>query len=355
MRSVIQLSEDVARYARQVMAMHAEAQERGITPHLAENAALKKFEPLQENEAALIALRGDLMRLQTDMFEGGVRVTADQLQERMARMDAQGAFGIASETATSEREGTSQGSEAAEDGNEHLRDLLRARAAIEFSYRPDEQAERKYDRVTLQAVDNMTRQTGAVLVEQLLGDETILRAPDAEAELEARIKALARSLSIGVAERLRDAGGPTGGYYGGWQEGENGERVFDFGQVDVDRWAHKAKWGGAGLNEMRDEQIEPQEQADLLKGYFTGELAMLSYGKEAFRGGGAIDTLRLIARAEGQSEATAAEEYAGLLSSVRRSLNEEYQTQLDQAVGKIALAWDDEQMRYQLESDSAQA
>jgi hypothetical protein len=357
LRSVIQLSEDIARYARQTMAMQVEANERGIDPQLDNNATFKKFAPLQPNENSLINLRGDLLELQTAMYESGIHVTADQLRERMAQMSAQGAFDMGAGpqfTETQSEKPTPADSEALQEDVQHLREILRAKAAIEFAYHPDEEIERKYNGVILQAVDNSLHRVGDVALEQITKDEDLLREPDSEAALDERLKALARSMAAGATERLRDAGGPTGGYYGGWGETSEGERVFEFDKVDAERWAHKAKWGAGGLNVKREEHISPQEQAALLKGYFAGELAMLSFNKENFRGGGAIDTMRLIAHIEGKSDAAVAEEYADLLTDTRASLAHEYQSRLDQAVMKIGLAWNNEHGCYQLETDGEQ-
>ncbi len=69
-------------------AMIAEAKERGINVDLSQNPALKKFEPLNENEVALIHLQADLNTVKIDLLNQGVRMTQEDLDARLKKMSA---------------------------------------------------------------------------------------------------------------------------------------------------------------------------------------------------------------------------------------------------------------------------
>ena len=75
--------------ALQARAMIAEAKERGISVDISQNPVLKKFEPENENEVALIHLQSDLHTIKIDLLNQGVKMTQEDLDARLKKMLSQ--------------------------------------------------------------------------------------------------------------------------------------------------------------------------------------------------------------------------------------------------------------------------
>lgn len=82
---VAKLGDDLKKYAEQAKAMLEIAEERGISVNLEENTALRKFEATGEYEIMLINLRAELISLTTTMFLQGLKVTASELKDHLAK------------------------------------------------------------------------------------------------------------------------------------------------------------------------------------------------------------------------------------------------------------------------------
>ena len=69
------------------MAMIEEAKARGIDVNVENNDVLKKFEGRGENEIQLLNLLSDMRSIGSSLFEQGVRVTPEDMSERLRVME----------------------------------------------------------------------------------------------------------------------------------------------------------------------------------------------------------------------------------------------------------------------------
>jgi hypothetical protein len=84
---VSKIGKDFTQYAIEVEAMLEEAKERGINADLSSNETIKKFEPLGEYELVLVKLRSELLNLKAELFKQGVKMTREDMDERLKKMD----------------------------------------------------------------------------------------------------------------------------------------------------------------------------------------------------------------------------------------------------------------------------
>ena len=87
LKYMAQMGRDLEKYAIQAQAMIEEAKEKGISVDLSENQALKKFAPLGEYEVTLIKLRSEMMGVGSDLFTQGVKMTKEDLDARLKKME----------------------------------------------------------------------------------------------------------------------------------------------------------------------------------------------------------------------------------------------------------------------------
>ena len=86
LKYMAQMGQDFTRYAQQAEAMLAEAEEKGIPVDLSAIEALQKFKPKGEYEVQLVRLRSELMSIGSDLFSQGVKMTQEDLRERLEKM-----------------------------------------------------------------------------------------------------------------------------------------------------------------------------------------------------------------------------------------------------------------------------
>lgn len=210
-------------------------------------------------------------------------------------------------------------------------ELLKEKAFSELQFVPNTE-QMKWSRLEEQDVANidaMIKTVGGKFVEEELSS---VSSSEDLAKAKERLEDLGENLTKGAFARL-DGGdaGPTGGYYGGYDK----EGKLNLEAVDVERWAKKA---------ARKETATPEEQADLLRGFLATEFAQGMTSKVAFRGAGAFETLKLIARIEGKKP----QEVAVGLSDLFKQLREKSEDKkaFDKAVGKVNLLWDEKSGEY---------
>ncbi len=87
LKYMAQMGRDLEKYATAAQAMIEEAEEKGIPVNLSRNQALKKFAPLGEYEVMLINLRSEMMSVGSDLFTQGVRMTKEDLDARLKKME----------------------------------------------------------------------------------------------------------------------------------------------------------------------------------------------------------------------------------------------------------------------------
>ena len=81
---MVKLGNDIAEEARQAEAMLEEAKDRGIDVDISKG--IKKFEPTEEVEVQLINIRSALARLKSEMSAQGVKMTVEDLRNRLDKM-----------------------------------------------------------------------------------------------------------------------------------------------------------------------------------------------------------------------------------------------------------------------------
>lgn len=86
LKYVAQIGQEITKYAERVQAMLAEAEEKGIPVDLSTNETLQKFEPTGEYEVQLVKLRTELLFIGSSLFEQGVKMTQEDLRERLKKM-----------------------------------------------------------------------------------------------------------------------------------------------------------------------------------------------------------------------------------------------------------------------------
>lgn len=210
-------------------------------------------------------------------------------------------------------------------------ELLKKKAISELQFVPNAE-QMKWNCLKEQNVANidaMIKIVGGKFIEEELSS---VSSSEDLVKTKERLEDLNENLTKGVFARL-DGGdaGPTGGYYGGYDK----EHKLNVEAVDVERWAKKA---------AKKETVTLEEQADLLRGFFATELAQGMIDKVPFRGAGAFETLKLIARVEGKKP----QEVAVGLSDLFKQLREKFEDQkaFDKAVGKVNLLWDEKSGEY---------
>ena len=87
LRYAERLASDLSKAARETMAMIEEAKARGIDVNVENNDVLKKFEGRGENEIQLLNLLSDMRSIGSSLFEQGVRVTPEDMSERLRVME----------------------------------------------------------------------------------------------------------------------------------------------------------------------------------------------------------------------------------------------------------------------------
>ncbi len=210
-------------------------------------------------------------------------------------------------------------------------ELLKEKAISELQFAPSAE-QMKWNCLEEQDVANidaMIKIVGGKFIEEELSS---VSSSEDLAKTKERLEDLNENLTKGVFARL-DGGdaGPTGGYYGGYDK----EHKLNVEAVDVERWAKKA---------AKKETVTPEEQADLLRGFFATELAQGMTDKVPFGGAGAFETLKLIARVEGRKPQEVAAGLSGLFKQLREKSKD--QKAFDKAVGKVNLLWDEKSGEY---------
>jgi len=76
-----QLGSDLNNSAEEIKTMLQIAQERGITTDISRRPELRNFEALGEYEKMLVDLRGKLGTLKTELFNQGVRITEEEMDQ----------------------------------------------------------------------------------------------------------------------------------------------------------------------------------------------------------------------------------------------------------------------------------
>jgi len=82
---ISRLGEDITKGATIAEAMLKEAEARGIPVNI--DNQLKKFEATEEIEIQLINIRQRLIELRSSMFTQGVKMTAEDLEARLEKMN----------------------------------------------------------------------------------------------------------------------------------------------------------------------------------------------------------------------------------------------------------------------------
>jgi len=210
-------------------------------------------------------------------------------------------------------------------------ELLKEKAFGELQFTPNAE-QMKWDRLEEQdvvSIDTMIKAVGGKFIEERLSSVT---SGEDLAKAKERLEDIGENMAKGAFARLNGGdAGPTGGYYGGYDK----EHKLNVEAVDVERWAKKA---------ARKETVTPEEQADLLRGFFATELAQGMTDKVAFRGAGAFETLKLIARVEGKKPQEIADSYSDLFKQLREK--SEDKKGFDKAISKVYLLWDEKQGEY---------
>lgn len=81
------MGQDLERNSKTALAMLAEAEERGIPVDLSSNERVQKFAALGEYEKQLIKLKSELGWVSTDILRQGVKMTAEELEARLQKME----------------------------------------------------------------------------------------------------------------------------------------------------------------------------------------------------------------------------------------------------------------------------
>jgi len=209
--------------------------------------------------------------------------------------------------------------------------LLKEKTLSELQFAPTAE-QMKWNRIEKQNVANidaMIKAVGGKFIEEelssVLSSEDLVRAKE-------RLEDLGENMTKGASARLNlGNAGPTGGYYGGYGEGH----MLNIETVNIEGWAKDV---------ARKETVTPEEQADLLRGFFATELAQGMTGKVDFRGEGAFETLKLIARVEGKKP----QDLAAGLSDLFKQLREQTKDKrvFDKAASKVNLLWDEKSSEY---------
>jgi len=90
LRYVGKIGEDFAQYAIEIRAMLEEAKERGISVDAFSSGVMKKFESLGDYELVLIKLLSELISIQSNLLEQGVKMTREDIDARLKKMYLEG-------------------------------------------------------------------------------------------------------------------------------------------------------------------------------------------------------------------------------------------------------------------------
>lgn len=86
LRNVGQFGKRLAQYAVEVEAMLEEANARGMNVDLSSNETFKKFAPLGDYELVLTELSSKLLELKTVIADQGLKMTQEEMNERLKKM-----------------------------------------------------------------------------------------------------------------------------------------------------------------------------------------------------------------------------------------------------------------------------
>lgn len=174
------------------------------------------------------------------------------------------------------------------------------------------------------------------LVQRIGGDVFKIEPFTDPGQAKMRAEELTARLEIGSSQRLLSSG-LVDGYYGGWETGPNGQRVFNPATLRLDRWAKKVKFDN--LDATTD--VSADEQTDLLRGYFG-----LMLQNSSFRVGELVQTL---ARAEADQPQQTVDRYKDAidLAATSQPKKPEHKQGLDQMMQQYGYMWSESTNTYE--------